>query len=103
VTVSKTLPVGVERLRAAFADDALRARWIEEGALTPRTTTARTSMRFDYGDGGSRIGAYFTEVGNGRSSVAIQHEKLASAGEVEAMRSFWRARLAALASELQRP
>jgi hypothetical protein len=102
VTVSKTVPVGIEALRTAFVDGGLRDRWLEPGTVTPRTTTARTSMRFDFRTDGSRIGAYFTDLGPAKASVAIQHEKLASAEEVEAMRSFWRGRLAVLAMELRR-
>jgi hypothetical protein len=100
VSVSKTLPVGVGELSRMFEDARRRSRWLEAGTLTLRTSQPRKSARFDHRDGTSRVQAYFESKGRSKSTVSIQHERLASAGAVEEMRAFWKERLALLAEAL---
>lgn len=96
VGVSRTLPVSSGRLWSAFADEAARSRWLEPGLLRPRTAQPGRTARFDVAGGSSRVVVGLTAKGDAKTSVTIQHERLASAEEVEERRAFWKARLAAL-------
>ncbi len=96
VGVSRTFPVGVMQLCMAFEDDNRRRRWLEAGTLKLRTSQRGKSARYDFRDGTSRVHAYFASKGRGKSSVAIQHERLPDADAVEEMRAFWKERLTRL-------
>jgi uncharacterized protein YndB with AHSA1/START domain len=100
VTAQKTVAVPVERLFDAFVDAALRARWLPGDELRERTATRPKSARFDWADGKTRVNVTFLEKGDATSTVAVEHARLADAGEAERMKAFWRERLTALESEL---
>jgi uncharacterized protein YndB with AHSA1/START domain len=102
ITAQKTVAVPVDRLYDAFLDEALRARWLPEADLRVRTASAPRSARFDWGDGNTRVNVIFVAKGETKSTAALQHERLADAQEAERMKSFWRARVAALKEVLER-
>jgi uncharacterized protein YndB with AHSA1/START domain len=93
--------VPVERLFDAFVDDSLRGRWLPEDGLRERTATKPKSARFDWADGETRVNVNFLKKGDRDSTVAIEHVRLADAGEAERMKAFWRERLTALKSQLE--
>jgi len=101
VTAQKTVAVPVDRLYEAFVDESPRDRWLPAGELRERTATKPKSARFDWGDGETRVVVGFSSKGDAKSTVALEHERLADAEEAERMKSFWRERLAALASQLE--
>lgn len=100
VSVSKTLPVSVDRLFAAFATEAERDRWLEPGTLSLRTAQPSRSARFDVAGGPGRAEVNFTAKGADRASAAIQHSRLAAPDEVDRWRGFWKERLQRLAALL---
>jgi hypothetical protein len=102
VGVSKTLPVGVNRLFEEFTDPRKRNRWLEPGTLRTRTSQPGKSARFDFRDGGSRVHVYFVSKGTSKASVHVQHERLSDEGAVEMMRAYWKERLTALALRVGR-
>jgi hypothetical protein len=102
VTASKTIAVPVERLYEAFVDEGQRARWLPGARLSVRTASRPKSARFDWGDDGSRVVVAFIAKGDGKSSAALAHERLADAREAERMKGFWRDGVAALKQELER-
>jgi len=97
---SKTFPIPVAELYAAFDDPDLRARWLPGAELEVRTATPEKIMRITWEDGSS-VAAYFTAKGESKSTVTIQHEKLPDSDAREAMRAFWGKRLDALADVLR--
>jgi hypothetical protein len=101
VSASKTLDVPVERLFQAFTDEGLRERWLPGGELRERTSQPGKSARFDWGDGQTRVIAGFYPKGDGRSQVAVAHERLGDADAAEEMKQFWRERLTALRALLE--
>ena len=101
VTAHKTMAVAVERLYEAFVDKSVRERWLPDRQLRERTATKPRSARFDWGDGETRLVVGFTAKGDAKSTVALEHERLVDAEEAERMKSFWRERLAALASQVE--
>ena len=101
ITASKTVAVPVDRLYDAFVDESLRERWLPDGELRERTASKPKSARFDWGDGETRVNVVFTAKGEAKSTVALQHERLADAAEAERMKAFWRERVAALKEVLE--
>lgn len=95
ISVSKTFPVTVDRLFAAFVEPSGRERWLGNADLRLRTSKPNRSARFDWQDGSSRVAAYFTDKG-AKSAVKVQHGKLLTAAEAEAMKLYWRERLTEL-------
>jgi hypothetical protein len=102
ITASKTVAVPVEQLYDAFVDQSLRERWLPDGELRERTATKPKSARFDWGDGGTRVSVTFVAKGDGKSTAALQHARLADATEAERMKAFWRERVATLKEVVER-
>jgi hypothetical protein len=102
VTAQKTVSVPVDRLYEAVVDETLRARWLPGGGLRERTASKPKSARFDWGDGETRVIVGFTAQGEAKSTLALEHERLADAEEAERMKAFWRERVAALKEVLER-
>lgn len=101
VGATKTVAVPVPRLFAAFVDTDLRERWLPGAAMRQTTTHPERSVRFEWGDGASRIAASFSAIGKGKSQVAVQHTSLPDAKTAAEMKAFWRDRVAALKSVLE--
>jgi hypothetical protein len=101
VSATKTVEVPVERLFQAFEDEGLRVRWLPGAEMRLRTATAPRSARYDWEDGSSRIDVGFTQVGESRSRVAIQHARLPDADTADEMKAWWRERVTALKGLLE--
>jgi len=95
ITASKTVAVPVERLYDAFREHLV------DGRLRERTATRPKGARYDWEDGRSRVIVGFEPKGEGKSVVALAHERLLDAEEAERMKSFWRERVAALKEVLE--
>ncbi|HJQ40384.1 MAG TPA: hypothetical protein VKB93_24835, partial [Thermoanaerobaculia bacterium] len=74
---SKTVGVPVDKLFDAFANARTRKRWLGDVKLKIRTATKPKSMRVTWDDGTS-VDVGFWPKGDAKSSVSIQHSKLAS-------------------------
>jgi hypothetical protein len=93
VTVTRTVAVPVERLFDAFVDppaDGLRLR----------TATRPRSARFDAAEG--RVNVTFAAKGDGKSTLALEHARLADAERADREKARWRERLTALKAQLER-
>jgi hypothetical protein len=95
---SKTFSVPVGVLFRAFEEPKTRKRWLD-AKLTVRTASAPKSMRMTWEDGTS-VQFWFTAKGDAKSSVAVQHTKLASKQDADRLRSYWSERLEALSDVL---
>jgi hypothetical protein len=102
ITASKTVAVPVDRLYEAFVDESVRERWLPDGELSERTATKPKSVRFDWGDGDTRVHVTFLAKGEAKSTVALLHERLPDGEEAERMKAFWRARVAAMKELVER-
>lgn len=102
VNASKTFPMPVDRLFAAFAEETSRDRWLEPGTLQLRTVQTNRSARFDVPLNGTRLQVNFIAKGDAKSSAALQHVKLPAHNEIETWRGFWKERLSRLAILLNR-
>ena len=101
ITASKTVAVPVERLYDAVVDESLRAGWLPDARLSVRTATKPKSVRFDWDEGRTRVNITFLVRGENRSTISVEHRRMASAEDAERMKSYWRARIAALKGELE--
>ena len=100
---SRTFDVPVTTLFEAWADESLRARWLDGATVRVRTATAPKSIRLDWADGdadGAIVVAGFTAKGDSRSAVALTHTKLPDRETVDAIKQYWTERLDALAALL---
>lgn len=88
VSVSKTVSVPAEWIYAAIVDDP--ARWFGDG-LRQRTTNPPRTARYDRGK--SRVALYVAPKDATKSTVTIEHSRIAGAGEADRMKAFWRDRL----------
>lgn len=96
---SKTVPVPVATLYAAFDDEGARQAWMPNVAWTVRTSTPPRSIRLTWSDE-CPVELWFTAKGEAKSSVQIQHRKLASKEEAERVKGEWAERIEALTSFL---
>ena len=101
MSASKTVAVPVERLFDAFVDDGERVHWLPDGRLRERTATRPKSARYDWGDGTTRVHIAFNPKDGAKSTVVVEHRRLADAEEVERMRAYWRERLSTLKASLE--
>lgn len=92
---SRTYPVPVDVLYAAFVDDDVREGWIGVGTAV-RTATPSRSMRLTWPDG-TIVAFWFTDKG-AKASVSVQHDKLDSAERRDLEKQAWGERLTALAA-----
>ena len=101
VNATRTVNVPVERLYEAFADPALRERWLPGAGFEVRTTQPGRSLRANWSDGSTRLVIAFTPRGDAKSQVALVHERVPDAATADTLKAFWRGRLAALKQVLE--
>lgn len=101
---SKTIAASPAQVIEAFADEAVRRRWLPDANLTLRTHRPAKSVTADFKDAEgttTRISVTLTVKGPEKTVVGVGHEKLRDAAEVAAYKVFWRERLAELKSLLE--
>jgi hypothetical protein len=101
ITASKTIAAPQQRLYDAFVDATVRRRWLPDGDLRERTATRPKSARFDWEDGRTRVHVSFLARGDGRSTLALEHRRLADAEEADRMKAYWRRRVTELKGMLE--
>lgn len=97
---SRTFPVSVSRLYAAWKDGRLRKKWLPEAKLVIRAAQSDRSLRITWPDGTS-VECWFTAKGSNKSSVQVQHTKLATKADIEVRKAYWAERLAKLGEVLK--
>jgi uncharacterized protein DUF4287 len=101
VNASKTVAVPVDRLFEAFADQALRERWLPGAAFEVRTAQPGRSLRANWEDGSTRVNVTFTALGEAKSQAAVAHERLPDAETAAKLKDYWRERVAVLKRVLE--
>lgn len=101
ITASRTVAVAVDQLYDAMVDTSLRARWLPDGQLSRRTATKPRSARFDWEPDQTRVNVTFLAKDETKSTIVLEHRRLADAEQAERMKAYWRTRLAALKTVLE--
>jgi hypothetical protein len=101
VNATKTVAVPVERLYEAFADPAMRQRWLPGAAVGVRTARPARSIRANWDDGSTRLVIAFTARGESKSQIALTHERVPDAATADKLKAFWRERMTALKELLE--
>jgi hypothetical protein len=101
VSSTKTIDVPVKSLFLAWKDPKKRAAWLADPRFTVRKATAPKSMRITWVDGKTNVDVGFYPKGARKSTVAVQHDKLASAKDVERKRAYWAKSLAKLKATIE--
>jgi len=96
---SRTFNVPVNTLFDAWADDAVRRRWLDAAKAVVRTARAEKSMRLQWPDG-TLVVVGFTAKGPSKSAVALTHTKLRDRAASDKVKAYWTERLDALGSLL---
>ena len=99
VNKSKTVPVSIGRLYAAFGARQRRA-WLTDATPTVRKATREKSLRLTWEDG-TPVDVTFWSKGSAKSQVQLQHRGLPSKEAAERVRAAWTARLGALTAHLK--
>ena len=94
-TKSKTFNVPVNVLFDAWADEAVRRRWLDGSKAVVRTATRPKSMRLQWPDG-TIVALWFTARGPGKSVVALAHTKLPDRAAADQSKKHRAGRLKAL-------
>ena len=97
--VSRTFPVPVGMLFDAWKSSASRKRFLDGAEVKVRSARSPRSMRLEMQDGGVVV-LWFTDKGEAKSSVAVQHLKLPDRNAAERSKRFWSERLDALKAQL---
>jgi len=92
VSRSKTIAAPVGKLFRAWQDPKLRGRWLKE-KITVRKATRNKTLRITWADGKTSVEVYFYPRGAGKCSVNVQHNKLPSAREAAAKKTYWAQKL----------
>ena len=101
-TGAKTIKAAPDRVYEAVLDEGLRERWLGcsmqlRKTNENRTASASTTVRFDWEDPDQRIVIWLADKGD-RTAVSLAHQRMPEKATAEAMKAFWRERLAALAA-----
>lgn len=100
-SASRTMGIAVGRLYDAWNDAKTRERWLLDAPVEVRRATDGKSMRMTWTPGASSVEVSFQPRGPGRSQVAVQHGKLASARAARVQKAFWTAALKRLKALLE--
>ena len=99
VNKSRTYPVPLSRLYRGFSDKRNRAKWLSDVELIIRTAAKDKSMRLAW-PGGTSVILYFQPKGAGKSTVHVQHGRIADKTGADRLKTFWTERLGALGEVL---
>ena len=97
---SRTFSVPVSTLFDAWANTRTRREWLNGTDVTVRTSTAPKSMRLGMSDG-TIVAVGFYPKGKGKSSVAVQQDKLPDRETAQRLKEFWTERLEKLGEVLR--
>lgn len=102
IGASRVIDADAKSVFKAWLDAKTRARWLPKVPIRVHKATPNKSMRITWTDGAKSISVNFYGKGAGRTQVALQHGKLASAAEAKKMKAFWGERLDACKELLER-
>lgn len=101
ISASRVVEADAKRVFRAWLDAKVRARWLPRTVIKVHKSTPNKSLRVTWTDGAKSISVNFYSKGVGKTQIALQHGKLASAADAKKMKAFWGTRLDALKELLE--
>lgn len=95
-TATRTMGAPVEEVMDAVLDENRREAWLPGARMRPRPSKAERTARFDWEGGASRVVFWLEPMGDAKSRVAMEHERLPDKSTTDAMKAYWRAALGRL-------
>jgi hypothetical protein len=89
ISVSKTVNTDALTALEAFTDAKRLKKWLGK-SMKLRTAAAGKSARFDGPEAGGVVSLWLTSKGPAKTSVSLQHSKLAAESDAETMREYWK-------------
>jgi uncharacterized protein YndB with AHSA1/START domain len=89
VSRSKTFEAPISAVYAVCSDPKKRTKWLGPGELVVRKATANKSMRITWCDGATNVEFMLYDKGSGKTSLVVQHSKLADAKAAAKMKDWW--------------
>lgn len=100
-SASKTLNLPVAVVFKAWHDPRTRRKWLTD-YFTIRKATPNKSLRLTWAKPASSVSVNFYVKGQGKTQIALQHEKLSSAKDVAKLKKFWGEKLQTLQTLLEK-
>jgi hypothetical protein len=94
---TRTFEVPVKALFDAWADDAMRKRWLGRNDVALRTATSPKTVRLQWPDG-TIVVVGFLAKGKTKSVASVVHTKLPDRAALDTTKRYWTGRLDALES-----
>jgi uncharacterized protein YndB with AHSA1/START domain len=101
--VSRTIGAPLEHAFDARQDGTLRRSWLDASGLVIRSSTPGKSLYIAWNNGSTNVEVRFTSKSSDKSSVTVEHSRLANAQESERLREFWASALGRLKDLLEKP
>ncbi len=101
VNASKTIAAPVAAVYSAWMSAPKRAKWLPKVKFKVSTKHENKTLRLEWTDKITRVDVHFYERGMGKSQITVQHRKLPDAKKADELKTYWRERLAVLASQMR--
>jgi hypothetical protein len=100
-SASRTISVPFERLFDAIVDETGRRSWLAGPELREVSRNGTKSIRFGVDEDGSRVTMYVAARGPAKSTLTIEHTRLANGKARDRAKKQWSAALDSLKSQLE--
>ncbi len=101
VNASKTIAAPVDVVYNAWVNAPKRSKWLPRVKFKISSKRENKNLRLEWQDKKTRVDVEFYERGLGKSQITVQHRKLPDAKRADEMKTYWRERLAVLASQMR--
>lgn len=101
MSASRTVAAPLMTLYNAWMDPKTLDRWLPKTQFEIRKATEGKSIRITWTDKKTNVDVGFIPKANGKSQVALQHDKLTDAKAVARMKSYWAKALDRLRAQLE--
>lgn len=101
ISISKTIEVPLTTLYATVVDQKRFSQWLKATSCAFTKTTKNKSIRATWNDH-TLLSIDFSDKGDQKSQIVVQHRKLKTAADAEKMKLFWKNALTTLKTMLEK-
>ncbi len=88
-TASKLIKVGVTRVYAAWAEEAVRRGWLDSSGWTIRKATPCKSLLITWCDGRTHVEVHLYPRDVAKTLIQVEHSRLATQEDLQRLKAFW--------------